>query len=369
MKNMFRYSCLFLFAAGIFSACRKEEPIPADQTPVFTASGTIGSSSLNLKAGVNNYYMYTSYSAAFAPAIRFEGDLRLQNSTTHSPSSLRVLIYGIDSNYTSGDSSLDPGFFSYSTATSSSYDVTFNGDVSGNQNATFSWNFGDNLFGTGYTVTHTYTSPGQFAVTMHASDSCSVNDTITSNLYLANGTNLSADFTMTSFPGDSVLFTATPSGGSGTYTYYWDNFTDTPGFTTTQGSFIKPYPSGPGLYQATLKVIDSSTNDSAYITKNVNVNSPACTPNFSYFVSPTPAQDVHKVIIEWTDANGVTWTSQNPLQPGTSTFQVTESVEYGPNENGIPTRKLHILATCTLYNGNNTMQLQNADIVFGFGHP
>lgn len=366
MKNFFRYSCSLLVFVAAFSACRKEDPVPTSGTPVFTASGTIGTTNLNLKAGVNNYYMYTSYTSS-SPTCRFEGDLRVQNSSTHSPSSLHILIFGYDSIYSQYDSSLYPGFFTYSAATPS-YSVDFIGTDPGNQNAVYSWNFGDFSSGTGSSVTHTYPNSGFYTVTMGVIDSCG-SDSIASNLNLANGSNLRADFTATWLGGDSVQFTATPSGGTGPYTYYWYNFTDTVSSVVyTQASFLKHYQVN-GRFQATLKVADSA-GDSAWITRNINVgNMLSCEPNFSYYIYPSVAPDIHKVIIEWTDANGNVWTSQNASQPLSSTFQVTESAEYGPNENGVATRKLHILANCTLYNGSNTMQLQNADIVFGFGHP
>ncbi len=97
----------------------------------------------------------------------------------------------------------------------------------------------------------------------------------------------------TTSPGQPLTFTCSASGGSGSYTYYWDfNGDGVPDNVTTDSSATYTYNSY-GIYYATVKVVDSDNNTatSSYIkikvkpqngdVGSVNVRIDNATPVFS----------------------------------------------------------------------------------------
>ena len=94
IKNSIRVA-LFALAILFIGSCKKEYPAtPVPPTPEFTFSGTINGVPVNIQAGVNNYYMFTSYYLDSANNIYdFKGEFRDKNCTsTHCPNSLKISI-------------------------------------------------------------------------------------------------------------------------------------------------------------------------------------------------------------------------------------------------------------------------------------
>src|SRR5438132_13486628 len=73
--------------------------------------------------------------------------------------------------------------------------VAFNATASGGTPSySFSWRFGDGSTGTGASVTHAYSSGGNFTVTLTVKDSGSPQQTATSQKLVKTPTSLSASF-------------------------------------------------------------------------------------------------------------------------------------------------------------------------------
>src|SRR5437667_1727998 len=118
----------------------------------------------------------------------------------------------------------------------------------------YSWSFGDGATSTGNPVTHTYTSPASFTVSVTATDSDGV--AAVSSQTLTVRSPLTASFTYTpSNPvtGQTVTFTATASGGTSPYTFSW-SFGD--GLSATGASVTHSYTTN-GTYTVTLTTNDS----------------------------------------------------------------------------------------------------------------
>jgi hypothetical protein len=89
-----------------------------------------------------------------------------------------------------------------------------------------------------------------------------------------------------------------------------------------------------------------------------------------YLTSFTPVanpMNLADATIEWTDTNGLVWTSLNNGQPATSLFRVISCANYQANTAGQPTKKIHAQISCTLYNGTNSIPF-NGDAVFSAAH-
>jgi PKD repeat protein len=363
-NTRFHFSTLAVFLLVTFSSCRKDDPVEQNGDPVFLATGTVGSTTLNLKAGVNDYYMYSSYSTDAQSILEFSGELRKINCSSPCPTSLRVRIrdYGTMTS-TVLDSSFSAGFYQYVTA-QQLYTVNFTQQCEGDTNASYTWDFGDNSFGTGPNPSHTYASPGNYFVSLLCTGTCGQMN-FTDTLALGTGCDMFPDFSVTPFGSDTLQFIATVSGGTAPYTFAW-TFSDS-AITGTGQNFTRMY-NASGASVARLTVTDAN-GCTVGLSKNVQVGQANCLANFAYQVSTNASADYRKVTVEWVDANGTIWTSANPGQPANSTFQIISAEEYLPNENDQATKKIHLLVNCTLYNGTNSILLQNADLVFAFAHP
>lgn len=79
--------------------------------------------------------------------------------------------------------------------------------------------------------------------------------------------------------------------------------------------------------------------------------------------------NLYNVVIEWTDGNGVVYSSENSANPGSNGFKIISVEDYKPNERGDKTKKITARMNCTLYNNSNSVILKDAEIVFAIAYP
>src|SRR5437016_1021480 len=163
--------------------------------------------------------------------------------------------------------------------------VTFTASASGGTGPyTFGWSFGDGSTGSGYSVTHTFSLAGTYAVVLTVKDSSSPQQTVS---VTSPPSPLTASFTFSpSSPqaGQQVSFTGSASGGTSPYSYGW-SFGD--GLTGSGSSVTHTYLSA-GTYTIVLNVKDgSSPQQTATSQQSITVTSPppALTASFTYDLS------------------------------------------------------------------------------------
>ena len=74
MKNVSQFIFLSFLFAGIGS-CKKETPNPQSNPPVFYFKGNVGTGTVDLEAGENNYYMYSNFNQDANNVYNFNGTL------------------------------------------------------------------------------------------------------------------------------------------------------------------------------------------------------------------------------------------------------------------------------------------------------
>jgi PKD repeat protein len=164
-----------------------------------------------------------------------------------------------------------------------------------NQVSSFQWNFGDGGTANGQSVTHTFTSPGSFPVTLTITDALGRTAFITQSLTVGQGQVPTAAFvTSPNSPivNQTINFNAsgsTAAPGHTITTFAW-NFGDG---TLGDGALVQhSYPQA-GTYTVTLKVTDDAGRKSSLTSQTVTVGNGNPTADFAFNPSaPTSGQQV-----------------------------------------------------------------------------
>ena len=190
----------------------------------------------------------------------------------------------------------------------------------------YQWNFGDGspVVTGGVSISHTYTSPGNYTCTVNivTANGC----TATATLPVQVGTPPVAAFTAaptTVCYGQSVIFNNTSTGATN-YLWYFGN-----GFTSTAIDPTYTYPL-PGIYTDTLIAFNNGCPDTMIRTNYITVDSPkaiihaiyACSPATEVIFGDSSLGDNTHL---WIFGDGTTSTLNNPIHnyPALSTYTVT----------------------------------------------
>lgn len=372
MKKSF-HTLIVLTTAVLFYGCRKEVPLlPPSNDPVFKATGTIGSTELNMQAGVNNYYMHSYYTSDVLDVYEYTGELKPRDCPFPCPNSMRVRIrdyaqHSVTAS-TVADSALQAGGYSFVTSPVNNWTVNFFGMAGGSDSIySFLWLFGDNTTGGGQNPVHTYTNPGTYYISLTIVGQPSGCNFTTSDTLIIGSSSCSmyTDFQYQYLTPDSLqFFTPTVINGTAPFSYFWE-------FDTITSTLDSPsvYFYNSAVHSVRLRVTDANGCVAKVVKHLPTGSNTSCYSGFSYQAYATGSLDLSKVVVEWVDGNGNLYTSANPSQSGNSTFQIISVEEYGLNESGLRTKKIHMLVNCTLYNGTNSVQLQNADLIFALAYP
>lgn len=152
--------------------------------------------------------------------------------------------------------------------------------------ASYQWTFGDGRTASGRTVSHTYSQPGNYPVTLTIVDVLGRVGTTAQSLTVGAGTNPTATFFVTpSSPnvGQTVTFNASTSvaaPGHSITSYEWD-FGDG---RTAGGATVTHAYTAPGSYTVLLRTTDSAGRKGTS-TQTINVGAAGLTADFNF--SPT----------------------------------------------------------------------------------
>lgn len=361
-------NCIIVLLLLACISCRKKEypESTKEGSPVFNCNMYINGNPTTIEAGVNNYYMYSSFQQDSNGVYGFIAGLK-QTDCAICPNSLQIQIndFKISAiNALIQIDSLVPKNYDYlASNTASYYNVQFQSSYN-KQAGSYLWNFGDGTTSTLSTPNHIYKRTGKYNVSLKivGANSCESSITSVQNIGTFNykfRTFIKAD---TAGAGTAINFSAINTQGNGPYSYLW-NFGDGTA-TSTLASPTHSY-QYTGAYPVTLRVIDMFNGDTAYAKYNsvTQTDVSSCATNYSISGVSLSANTLglSNVVIKWVDANGVVYTSKNALQPGNSYFTIVTVQDYLNNINNERTKKLHVKFKCTVYNGSNSVQLDNAD--------
>lgn len=360
-------TCIIALLLLACTSCRKKEypESTKEGSPVFNCNMMINGLPIKLEAGINDYYMYSSFQQDSNNVYGFIAGIK-QTECTTCPNSLQIQINDFKISFpnanTQIDSALMPGNYNYLASTAASfYTAQFQSSYN-KPAASYLWNFGDGTTSLLSNPNHIYKKAGRYNVslTITGANSCQSSIYSFQNIGTINykfRTLIDAD----SSAGNIINFSSVNLQGTGPYQYLW-NFGDGTAISTLANpSHAYQYN---GSYPVTLRVIDAN-NDTAYAKCNTVTQNDISSCATNYSVS-TVSQSLNtlglsNIVVKWTDANGVVYTSKDPLQPSNSYFTIVSVQDYQNNNSNERTKKLHVKFKCTVYNGSNSIQLDNAD--------
>lgn len=363
---------LFLIAGStLFFTCKKKE-LPVDEelnNPQFYFSGRINGTQYDFTAGQNNYYMYSSYSQNANNLYEFSGNLKQENCT-NCINSIEIIINDHRLSATNGASGADSAFIFkyYPILSGNPLPIKHNAQfysIFNKYSQNYQWNFGDGTTGFGPMTSHIFRT-GEYNVihTVHDTDGC-VNSVSNIQKFGNMGDDCRTSINASSTSTLTATFTHSTIGLP-PYNFLW-NFGD--GNMSTQAipshNFVNQ-----GRYAISLRVIDA-TNDTAYANLNyLTPNANSCTTNYLLTgVSPIPnPSGFSNVTIKWTDANGTVYSSNDFAQSPNSYFKILKAEDYSTNESGQKTKKLTVAFSCKVFNGANSLQIDNATAVIAVAY-
>ena len=368
---------LFLFLLLSIIGCKKDYPIASTATPVFYFNGTVNGVAVNIAAGVNNYYMYSSYTQDSNYVYNFSGELK-QNNCLNCNNKIKFQINDYTASPPNGatqiNTSLFPSYYTMQESDSTTvgspteYVVSFNAISDSLNNYDHTWDFGDGNTETGsFSPIHTYTHPGYYNACLTINDVNSSCSSTICNQIKIDVPDAVCDVSIIDslLSGNTISFSSLGTGIPSTY--LWD-FGD--GATSNLSAVSHTF-SNPGIYKVCLE----QTTDqgcTSYVCKNVSTeNFSGCLADFSYGIQGTNSNPLalSNIIITWTDSAGLEYTSNDSQQPSDSYFQIVSVEHYLNNESSQPTKKLHIKFKCSLFNINNSpISIDNGDAIIAVSY-
>ena len=371
-----KFFMILIFLGSLFSCHKKDYPQPlvVENSAVYYSNLTIDNKPVVLQAGIDGYYMYSSYKLDSNSVYGFIADLK-QTNCSNCTNSLKIQIndYKVSLLNSSSliDSSLRKAAYPLLAGTPApKYQVQFSSLT--NDASSYEWNFGDNSpVSTIPAPTHTFNAPQNYNVCLTTKSGSSDYYCSSSicNKERIDGSSKSFRVFITADPtsGNTISFSSNVPGNPGSYKYLW-SFGD--GTTSTKSSFICNYKYR-GAYAVTLRVIDAlgDTAYASYNAKTLNDNS-SCTANYSISAITTiPALlPLSQVIITWTAADGTVYTSNNASQPTTSSFEILSVNEGERNENNQTTKKINAKFNCKLFSGTKSITVNGAEVVISVAY-
>ncbi|MEO0473400.1 MAG: PKD domain-containing protein, partial [Bacteroidota bacterium] len=326
---MKRFSHLLLPMMLLLFACgRQELPEVRKGEPSFFLTGKIGEETLDLAAGLENYYMHTDFGSTEDSILAFEASLSLADCRD-CPGSLRIFMRDAEVRNQGASVPIDevilPGDYAFTNPKPEGpffYRVEFNNDEIAGDDVVYQWDFGDGFAAKGINPVHEYLRQSLInpRVCLTAIDESGCKSTICNDLNLISE-GCKADFQFAVNDNNYVSF-QNQSVGIAPFDYEWD-LGD--GFNATLGNPGYQYESD-NLFRVCLEISDAVGCESK-ICKNLSTGFGDCVSNFNYEVSrqasPDPSQP-QSVLIVWTSPNGTVYRSDGGPQDAEQLFRIQE---------------------------------------------
>ncbi len=348
-------------------SCKPEELPPTETgTPVFSIKG----GDIDITAGENDFYLFTDHTNDDSDVFSFRGRFaKTSDCVSDCKEELLVEIRNFEQTTATGvdvESALFPGNYAYKmfnpSTSEDSIVVTLTAEPEGNGPNFFQWIVNYDVDSS--SITETFFTE-EVVLTFSESQNVSSLDVcleIMNNnncqieycneIYLdPNSTNCQADFYIEDNSPIFLQLKAEMINGDAPFTYMWGNGTTTDTFTLFHNGSLMD------TFCVTITDASGCIDD---ICKSLIIQGGTmptiCGSRFSYDKTIVPGGEdslqLSRVLIQYTDPDGVVYRSDFQEQPNSSNFLITAIEDFELNENGEKTKKLDISGFCRLFNSN-----------------
>ena len=358
--------------------CRKIDVEPTAGDPVFSVEAKFNGNTKIWQAGLEDYYMFSSFKKDSLDVYEFSGRLAKTDSLDGEVFTVRIRNYKqVSQGLPDINEAVNTGIdFMFASKTGIDTIWQTNVDTLGittTFDATASilpatpvdlyWNFGDSTFGSTITATHSYTNlPNQpIMLSIMAQDS-SCGSSISKPLNTNNSSNcdltINQPYFLTPINIDSGLVIKLITSGTSPYQFLWND-------SSTLDSIILTDDIN-GVIGASVTVTDATgcTVSGSIFTKiNQGTIPPLCVARFNNSpliidsdtvvtidsIITGDGLQLSKIKIEYTDINGKFYSSFLQSQPSSSFIKILKTEDYENNENNEKTKKITLEYNCRLW--------------------
>lgn len=371
MKRLLLIGFIYILLQSI--SCKKSEHVDPDSpTPVFSVNGNINGSYVNIQAGVDEYYMYSSNKRDSITNLNsYIGTFKQVNcSSCNNQFSIKINDLNPTAAITSShiDSLLNGGLhYHYDSASTVTY-ILFSSESSPYlKPVSFFWDFGDGSTSKLENPSHVYYGTGSFTAcnTVTYSNGCSA----TSCNEVKADFNDCYAFIAYRFSNDTCYFTGNATGNSisGPLDFEW-KFGDVKSDTSRQKDPYHVFSSS-GTYTVTMKTTDPAGCNYTVtrVISTPDIKEP-CITYHAYSKLLTPYIDYSVVSITWKDDDGTLYSTNHVKQPTDSYFEIISIEDYLVNENSERTKKINALVKCTLSDGTKSISMDKVNVTFAISY-
>lgn len=384
MKKLDIY--FLLFVVTLFGACKKNA-LPKDEAesnPEFYFKCNVNETPVNIQAGVNNYYMYSSHTQDNANVYVYKGEFRQKDCSVGCGYGISIEIN--DSKVSSPgapmfpDSSLYSGPYQFNDGTleplyylSSFYPTSQSTSLTG---VYCQWLFSDNTPSTSVSqISKLFRTNTTQSITLNFRDTINGGFASHTNVFKIGNYLQGNVFAVRDQPLYPVKYTFGYNITSGnaignSYSYLWD-FGDgsTSNLTNPSHVFLTT-----NSYKRVKLTLIATTSLSTSYTCTSYYQAPCfsysvCDANFN--AGFTPIQNIHglsAITIKVTDPSGNVYSSSSINQSTNSNFEIISVEEFKTNEKGERTKKVKIKFNCSVVSGSNTLNISNGEAVIAVSY-
>ncbi len=380
---MIRTTTIALLILTVLASCERQTPEVINGDPVFTINGMIGGEELEIIAGEDDYYMYTSYEMDANNMYVFQGGLKKQQGN-----GAEFFIDFNDKDVTSSNKvchveeaiTVGNGVYNQPVMEDEFISVKYNADYwlkNAGDEIYFEWTDANNRLFVGQQAEVLYPQ-GEFPIDMHlllVNKDEKTETRCRRTIYFENPCEV--DFTYSRWY-DEINFqrylTFSVINPDPSKQYEWDFPVANDGNEATHNY---EYDLGQqGIDDVTL--ISSQGDDCTYMYKRyfiVDSNLTNALVNIDYttervMVPRQTGLPFSQINLTYVDENGVTYKSNLGAQSSDAYFEILNVVEYDVNENGEHTKKMEVTFTCDLFaEDGSSMRATEVHANLGIAYP
>ena len=340
MKRLLHILILMGTIALIDGCNEIEDPKPVVENPFFTVQASVDGQVIQLQAGVDDFYLYTTQQSDSLGVTEYRGHLRKENCNPCS-NSIAVFFRADEVNQPSVSSITTEGYREIYEPIEDGQPASYQIRLYSEQNNTpvsHYWQMSDGTTFTSANPVYNFTPSGaQSSINvLHATSV--LNDTCSAALgnVIELQSSCQPNFTAQS-QGNYVYFDANYAAGT---QVVWNFGDGNAGYGTSTAHTY----SSPGMYHVEMQVFDPDSGCFGHIYKQVIVNDTTsyCQANFHYQIDYEPpvggdSLQLGTVGVEWFNESGMKYSSASKKQPEGMYFEMLESQVYLQNENDQPT--------------------------------